>query len=113
MVPASENSWDAYLLFNPGLGHDNLQKQWEPTLELLLSAYSTVGSQTGHTARIVFTAHSAEDAMRDTNLLTNYLLPEAPLYQENPFASRIRYQDPLQENHMVRPNHYAYTLVWQ
>lgn len=112
MVLVDENTWDAYILFNPGLGHANLRASWEPTLQLLLSASSTVGL-TGNTARIVLTAHSRDDAVRDTHLLTNYLLPEAPLYRENPFASRIVYQDPLQDNHWVRPNHYAYTLVWQ
>ena len=112
MLIVDENTWDAYILFNPGLGHDNLRHQWEPTLQLLLSAQSTVGL-TGNTARIVLTAHSARDAQRDTDCLTQYLLPEAPLYHENVFASRIDYEDPLEKGHIVRPNHYAYTLVWQ
>lgn len=108
----SENTWDAYILFNPGIGHVNLRKDWEPTLALLLSSKSTVGL-TGNTARILFTAHSQRDAMRDADLLANYLLPEFPLYVENPFSSRIEYEDPFQAEHIVRPNHYAYTLIWQ
>jgi hypothetical protein len=112
MVLVDENTWDAYILFNPGVGHPTLKKDWEPTLDLLLSSTSTIG-MTGTTARIVFTAHSEQDASRDADCLINYLLPEAPLYRENPFASRIRYQDPFDEAHMVRPNQSAYTLVWQ
>eukprot|EP00977_Amphora_coffeiformis_P023338 scaffold13016_cov154-Amphora_coffeaeformis.AAC.11 len=112
MVHVDENTWDAYILFNPGLGHKNLMASWEPTLQLLLSSGSTVGL-TGNAAKIVLTAHSSQDAIRDTECLTNYLLQEAPLYKTNPFASRVDYEDPFEPGHIVRPNQYAYTLVWQ
>lgn len=111
MILCDENTWDAYILFNPGLGHANLRSSWEPTLKLFLSSKSTVG-MTGNSARIVFTAHSKQDARQDADLLANYLLPEFPFYQENVFASRIEYDDPFEAGHVVRPNHYVYTLVW-
>jgi hypothetical protein len=56
------------------------------------------------------TAHSAKDADRDAKRLREEY-GMAVEYQENPFASRIRYQDPLLDpQHYVRPNHYVATM---
>jgi hypothetical protein len=96
--------WDAFILFNPGMGHENLQKEWKPTVDLLLDAFQTPRRP------LLLTAHSALDAVREANVLCNYLLETAPLYVENPFASRIKYQDPFDNRHVVRPNHYVYGI---
>ena len=103
------NSWDAFLLFNPGLGHSNLQKSWEPTLNLILDRGH---ERTSNTPRVLLlTAHSEHDMDRDAAILTkDYGLKDIS-YRENPFASRIAYEDPFEKNHFVRPNHYIATVV--
>jgi hypothetical protein len=30
------NYWDGFILFNPGIGHDNLKKSWMSTLKFML-----------------------------------------------------------------------------
>ena len=98
--PSSSSAYDAFVLFNPGVGHEHLQKDWRPTLDLFL----------GRASMILWTAHSELDAERDADYLRNSFGVEVE-YSENPFASRIRYQDPFHENHLVRPNHYvAYSI---
>ena len=100
------SNWDACILFNPGIGHENLQKDWKPTVDLLLlDAFQTPRRP------LLLTAHSALDAMREANVLCYYLLATAPLYVENPFASRITYQDPFDDRHVVRPNHFVYRIM--
>ena len=65
---------------------------------------------------ILLTAHSQLDAERDAALLTQELsISSSPgkrtiNYVENPFASRIDYQDPFDDKHLVRPNHYLVSL---
>lgn len=105
LVDSEKHPWDAFILLNPGLGHPHLRKDWEPTMRLLLQERATVP--------ILLTAHSERDARRDVDLLTNYVLPEAPLYVPNPFASGIEYEDPFDMGHFVHPNHYVYMLQWQ
>jgi hypothetical protein len=100
------SNWDAFILFNPGIGHENLQKDWKPTVDLLL-----LDAFQAPRRPLLLTAHSALDAMREANVLCNYLLATAPLYVENPFASCITYQDPFDDRHVVRPNHYVYQIV--
>ncbi|KAL7460709.1 hypothetical protein ACHAXS_001150 [Conticribra weissflogii] len=123
-IPQTENRteqirqiWDGFVLFNPGLGHPNLEKQWKPAIEFLLS--------TGKP--ILFTAHSALDAERDALTLTEYLTRENYLdsshlressYEDNPFSSRMKFVDPFPKAakgncgdvHVVRPNHSVYFL---
>jgi len=102
--PATEkfNSWHAFILFNPGLGHPNLQKTWEPTLNLILDRGSGV---------LLLTAHSEHDMDRDATILSNDYGLKDISYHENPFASRIAYEDPFEKNHFVRSNHYIATVV--
>lgn len=112
IVVDNPHVWDAYILCNPGLGHANLSDQWQPTLQFLLQ------EQGGISAPVLLTAHSALDAQRDTNTLAHCVLPEAPLYSRNPFASQIDYEDPLppsssDQKHFVQPNQYVYLLQWQ
>jgi len=87
--------WDAYALMNPGVGHDKLKLGWKPTLDRIL----------GNSRPVLLTAHSEKDADRDATLLKqDYQLDVQ--YEENPFASRIQYEDPFDHNHFVRPNHF-------
>jgi hypothetical protein len=90
-----EDSWDAYALMNPGLGHKNLLEDWKPTLDRILAADYPV----------LLTAHSEKDAHRDASLLRNVYGMEVE-YQVNPFGSRIHYEDPFDKDHFVRPNHF-------
>jgi hypothetical protein len=87
----------AYILLNPGLGHPNLRVGWKPTLDLLFKH--------SNTERFLMTAHSELDAERDASLLKKeYGLTVD--YRVNPFASRIRFQDPFDDRHIVQPDHY-------
>jgi hypothetical protein len=94
------SSCDTFLFFNPGFGHSNLQKSWEQTLQCIVSEEQ----QTPR--RLLLTAHSEKDALRDTAILKDrYGLSVE--YAINSFASRIQYQDPFDRNHYVSPNHYV------
>lgn len=123
-----DKQYDAYILFNPGIGHPYLQKLWQPTLQILFEQYDRISSTVDGGCSIMLTSHSMTDALRDSNLLQNYLMfandynkdkyitptiattddsyvPESQVeetvnfYTENPFASQIYYHDP-----MVREN---------
>ncbi|GKY90398.1 hypothetical protein MPSEU_000013700 [Mayamaea pseudoterrestris] len=100
MDPAHASSYDAYILLNPGLGHDHLMVDWKPSIDLLL----------GCSAPKLLTAHSKLDASRDAKVLSDYFLASSLDYELNPFASRITYQDPFDSSHMVQPNHYVLQL---
>ena len=92
--------WDAYILLNPGVGHNNLRQDWKPTMVQLLSSGKP----------ILMTAHSEKDAARDAQLLAQeYQLTVD--YQVNPFRSRIAYPDPFDQHHVVSPNHYVATIL--
>jgi hypothetical protein len=87
--------FDGFILLNPGFSHPHLRQDWKPTLDLLL----------GHGVRspILLTAHSAQDAARETE----YLKIEYGIdvdYRCNPFSSRIQFQDPFESGHTVSPN---------
>ena len=94
--------WKAYVLLNPGVGHNHLLKEWQPTLEMLLKDQV-------HPFTLFFTAHSELDARRDAKLFQEEYGLKVN-YQLNPFASRITYKDPFAQDHFVRPNHY-YAVV--
>ena len=108
--------WDGYVLFNPGVGHTNLQKQWEPTLKYLMNARKP----------ILLTAHSDIDARRDSAVLEKLLYNDDTRdrsndgcrveYTVNPYASKMGFVDPFattssvgvdegKKAHIVRPNH--------
>ena len=101
--------WNAYIFFNPGFGHPNLQKSWEPTLKLILDGRheSTRNTQ----CAVLLTAHSEHDMARDAEILSSAYGLKDIMYHENPFASRIAYEDPFEKNHFVRPNHYVASVV--
>lgn len=103
------NVWDAFVLFNPGLGHPHLAKQWLPTLKFLI----------GTNNPILFTAHSTIDAERDRLVLEQLLevdrnngSNQAIEYEPNPYASRLEFVDPFSKEHVhiVRPNHSYFLL---
>jgi hypothetical protein len=87
--------YDGFILLNPGFSHPNLRQDWKPTLDLLL----------GHGIRspILLTAHSAQDAARETEYLRNEYGVHVD-YRCNAFASRIQFQDPFEAGHIVSPN---------
>ena len=96
-----DDVWDAYVFFNPGLGHPNLCTSWAQTLERVVQEKRP----------ILFTAHSYKDAERDYQCLVEYGLDDVQ-YSSNPFASRITYEDPFDKTHIVKPNHYsAHALI--
>ena len=101
--------WDAYVFFNPGFGHPNLQQSWEPTLKLLLDQ----GRSGFHKKKsiLLLTAHSEKDASRDFSILRDVYGLKTVEYKENPFASRVTYEDPFEREHFVRPNHYVATIL--
>jgi hypothetical protein len=114
-----EEYYDAFILLNPGIGHPHLMLSWEPTLNILFRQYNTPRG-----CAILLTAHSELDAKRDHRLLKEYVQKFeidvrhywTPYYRydPNPFASRIKYIDPIDRRdqksmkkpHVVRPNHY-------
>ena len=105
-MKSNGNAWDAYIFYNPGFGHPNLLKSWEPTLKLILG-----GGQENTRSVLLLTAHSEHDMARDASILKNTYGLSDIIYHENPFASRIKYEDPFEKNHFVRPNHYVATVV--
>jgi len=106
------NIWDGYVLFNPGIGHPNLKKDWVPTLKFLIETKKP----------ILFTAHSKIDADRDSKVLEKILINDDEEdgdsndriveYKTNPYASRMKFVDPFPTSpnaddtsfHLVRPN---------
>ena len=109
------NYWDGYILFNPGIGHENLMKSWLPTVKFIL--------KTGKP--IVTTAHSDLDSQRDIEIWNSILKSEEYdydvnklNYQLNPFASRMSYKDPFppkayscNEVYHVNPNYSVMTIM--
>lgn len=90
------DSYDGFILLNPGIGHPSLQHDWQPTIELLLEAGKP----------ILTTAHSQLDVEREEQCwVRNYGVPDMH-YQTNLFSSRIKYLDPLEteKEHWVSPN---------
>lgn len=93
--------FDAFIMLNPGLGHDHLKEGWTPTLELILE-----GIESERLGPLLLTAHSKLDAERDTQRLLHFC-KVAPIYEENEFASQVTYRDPFKNDHIVRPNHFV------
>lgn len=101
------NAWDGVVLFNPGCGHSNLIENWKPSIDLIMKSNCSV----------ILTAHSSEDGKRDLAMLIQSIskcnkgILKQLKYLENPFASRMIYEDKLHDNnedagiHFVRPNH--------
>lgn len=96
--------WDGFVLFNPGIGHPNLAKQWESTVKFLLRTNKPM----------LVTAHSQTDAARDLRVIKEKMFEErgrhfSDGYRLNPFASRMEFIDPFatkdESVHIVWPNH--------
>lgn len=101
--------WDAFIFFNPGFGHPNLQKSWEPTLKIILDQRQKSSRKTQRA--LLLTAHSEQDMERDAAILDEVYGLKNVVYHENPFASRVAYEDPFEKNHFVRPNHFVATII--
>lgn len=117
-----ENVWDGFVLFNPGIGHPNLQSRWEPTLiHLLTPLLKTTKSSF---KPILFTAHSMLDAERDLKHM-HQLFQENDMghedfphknkdffqYEPNPFTSRMTFEDPFNSKHVVVPNNCVFMFM--
>jgi len=89
---AGEGTPDAFLCFNPGLGHPGWERAWEPTVRALLSARRP----------IVLSALGAHDADSDLAFWRDHVLSTAtaaatlesaptptPVYSPNPWASLV------------------------
>ena len=100
-----KNVWDGYVLYNPGLGHPNLAKLWNPTLKFLI----------GTGKPILFTAHSNFDAERDCHVIEQMLADcnddRIVKYAPNPYASRMEFVDPYSKAHVISPNHSLFLLA--
>ena len=96
--------WDAFALFNPGIGHDNLKMDWKPTLDILLSSARP-------RIPLLLTAYSWVDSERDCIMLSQYQAFEGTGYQRNPWSSRIAYQDRLDVD-LVKSN-FCYHVISQ
>ena len=78
-----DKQYDAYILFNPGIGHPYLQKLWRPTLQLIFEQYYRISNSLNGGCTVVLTSHSMKDALRDSKLLQHYML-FAEGYMEDP-----------------------------
>ena len=102
--------WDAFVLLNPGLGHDHLEKDWNPTLDILLLSDGSTIHQQQPRRPLLLTAHSWLDAQRDGMALAKYLVDQVPLYEKNPWSCRITNQDPFDPTHLVQSN-FCYHII--
>jgi hypothetical protein len=91
--------WDGFVLYNPGIGHSNLESSWDPTLQFIFKTDQNV----------LITAHSDLDSQRDSQVLQKYIRKPGVSHVHNPFASLMAYEDPFPPEkgvqHFVRPNH--------
>mmetsp|Transcript_10007 Transcript_10007/g.21534 ORF Transcript_10007/g.21534 Transcript_10007/m.21534 type:complete len:377 (-) Transcript_10007:1238-2368(-) len=114
-MPAIQSSnqqsqyWNSYIFFNPGFGHPNLRQSWESTLRILLNQGQSSAPEKSRV--LLLTAHSEKDALRDAAILRDVYGLNNVEYNENPFASRVTYEDPFEKQHFVRPNHYVATVI--
>ena len=69
-----DKQYDAYILFNPGVGHPYLQKLWQPTLQLIFEQYYRIRNSLNEGCTILLTSHSMTDALRDSKSLQPYLV---------------------------------------
>eukprot|EP00592_Proboscia_alata_P006493 CAMPEP_0194357064 /NCGR_PEP_ID=MMETSP0174-20130528/4603_1 /TAXON_ID=216777 /ORGANISM="Proboscia alata, Strain PI-D3" /LENGTH=227 /DNA_ID=CAMNT_0039126933 /DNA_START=544 /DNA_END=1227 /DNA_ORIENTATION=+ len=103
----TEKLWDAFVLFNPGLGHPNLEAGWIDTLQFILNYKRGVP--------VLFTAYNSIDAERDHNIIReavsnidNLSKPRHNLLDKfslNPFASRLGTVDDVPSEGSPATNH--------
>lgn len=100
------NTWNGFLLYNPGVGHPNLIKSWRPSLDFIAKT----------TKKILITAHSDIDAARDSKVLHEIQsgsddVNDIPiLYKNNAFKCKTLFEDPCasdkhSDTTVVSPNH--------
>lgn len=92
---------DLQILFNPGLAHPKLKKDWQPTLQAVLLSKKPV----------LFTSLHGEDAKSDNDYVgmgaRGSVRATEPVL--NPFASRKEFQDGLTSN-TARANMYVWSM---
>lgn len=100
------NTWNGFLLYNPGIGHPNLIKSWRPSLDFIAKT----------TKKVLITAHSDIDAARDSKVLHEIqsgsdIVNDVPIsYEKNAFKCKTLFEDPCasdKDSHtsVVSPNH--------
>ncbi|GFH44907.1 hypothetical protein CTEN210_01381 [Chaetoceros tenuissimus] len=99
------NTWNGFLLYNPGIGHPNLIKSWRPSLDFIAKT----------SKKVLITAHSDIDATRDSKVLHEIqsgsdIVNDVPIsYEKNAFKCKTLFEDPCasDEAHatVVSPNH--------
>lgn len=70
---------DAFVLYNPGVGHPNLRESWEPTLQAVLASCKPV----------LITSFSLEDQQRDIAALQD-LVANTPVLKQHEIQFRCR-----------------------
>ena len=102
LTKADLEAADAVVLFNPGVGHPNLQDGWVPALEAIRASGRP----------LLVTGHSEMDSRRDLTALEARYGPlrfAAPPCQ-NPFRSRVVIVDPADATHMTSANAWAFVV---
>ncbi|GMF21002.1 unnamed protein product [Phytophthora fragariaefolia] len=70
---------DAFVLYNPGVGHPHLRESWEPTMQAVLASCKPV----------LITSFSLEDQQRDIAALQD-LVANTPIFNEYQLLFRCR-----------------------
>jgi mitochondrial splicing suppressor protein 51 len=101
------SSPDAFVLFNPGIGHPKLQASWRPTMDIILKS--------GKPA--LLTSFSQRDQERDVDALHGmadaFDLDFVVAPTENPFSSRCFQLDPSNVFAPIRTNSYVLVVRGQ
>lgn len=98
----------AFLLYNPGLGHPALSKDWTPTLKAIEKTVGAASPSSSGGSKVIWTAHSEKDRDSDLKALESlggieWLVPA----EANPFASRRKLAGPLDTSHILAANRYV------
>ncbi|KAE8912015.1 hypothetical protein PF005_g2802 [Phytophthora fragariae] len=70
---------DAFVLYNPGIGHPHLRESWEPTIQAVLASCKPV----------LITSFSLEDQQRDIVALQD-LVTKSPIFNRHELRFRCR-----------------------
>ena len=105
LEPGSLGTPDAFVLYNPGIGHPQLREKWTPTLETVLISCKPV----------LITSFSLEDQQCDIAALHDLAATSQALKQhevqfrcrakQNPFRSLKHQPDPVNVSAPIQTNH--------
>ena len=94
LEPGLLSTPDAFVLYNPGIGHPQLRQRWKPTLEIVLTSCKPV----------LITSFSLEDQQRDIAAL-HELVATSPVLKQHGVQYRCRAkQNPFRSlKHQIDP----------